>query len=70
MQAIRQYMEKHSLSQKSFAELVCVTQSMVSQWISGERPISAERAIIIEERTRGGIKRHQLRPDIFGKRAA
>lgn len=70
MQAIRQYMEKHNLSQRSFAVLVDVTQSMVSQWMSGERPISAERAVIIEKKTRGAIKRHHLRPDIFEKRAA
>lgn len=70
MQAIRQYMEKHNLTQKDFAKIAGVQQSMVSQWFSGARPIGAERAVEIEKRTKGAIKRHELRPDIFEKRAA
>lgn len=70
MQAIRQYMERRRLTQQGFAALAEVSQSMVSQWMTGERQISAERAVVIERKTRGAIKREALRPDIFGKRAA
>ena len=70
MQAIKRYMTRHSLTQKDFAKIVRVQQSMVSQWLSGTRPMGAERAVEIEKRTNGEIKRHDLRPDIFEKRAA
>lgn len=70
MQVILSYMERHSLSQAAFGKLVGRSQGMVWQWLSGYRPISPEAARDIEKRTRGEIRRHQLRPDIFGKRAA
>ena len=60
-------MEKHELSQEGFAKLVGVSQAMVSQWMTGARPVSAERAVVIEEKTEGKIRRHDLRPDIFLK---
>ena len=70
MQAIVSYMTRHRLSQAEFGAKVGVSQGMVWQWLSGYRPIGAERAVEIEKRTRGEITRQQLRPDIFGKRAA
>ena len=65
-----EYMEKHHLSQRDFADLVGVTQSMVSQWVCKRRPISPMKAIKIEQATKGKIRRRDLLPEIFGKRAA
>lgn len=70
MQAIVSYMERHNLSQAGFGAKVGVSQGMVWQWLSGYRPIGAERAVEIEKRTRGEIKRHELRPDLFRRRVA
>jgi DNA-binding transcriptional regulator YdaS (Cro superfamily) len=70
MDILRQYIEKRGLSQKAFGDLVGVSQGMVSQWLTGARPISPESAKAIEERTHGAIRRHKLRPDIFSRRAA
>jgi DNA-binding transcriptional regulator YdaS (Cro superfamily) len=42
---------------------------MVWQWLNGDRPIGAERAVEIERRTKGQIKREDLRPELF-RRAA
>ena len=53
-------------TQTAFAEALGVTQSAVSQWVTGEQRITAERAKEIEELTRGAITKQELRPDIFG----
>lgn len=37
---------------------------MVSQWLNGE-PITADRAVKIEKKTKGEVKREDLRPDLF-----
>lgn len=70
------YLEKHKLSQKEFGAKLGVSQGMVWQWIrwledqdKGTR-ITAERAVQIEAATRGEVKRHHLRPDLFKARAA
>ena len=36
----------------------------VSQWVSGKRPIPAERCPQIEEATRGVVRCEDLRPDV------
>lgn len=64
---IRAYLEKNGMTQREFGALIGVTQSRVSQWLAGET-IEAERAIAIEEKTDGAIRRHELRPDLFDKR--
>lgn len=48
------------------ADKLGITSQAISQW--DEVPII--RAIQIERVTNGKVKRHQLRPDIFGGRAA
>jgi DNA-binding transcriptional regulator YdaS (Cro superfamily) len=62
---IPDYLADRSLSQQAFAALVGVTQSRVSQWISGER-VPAERVLAIEFATAGAVTRYDLRPDLFG----
>lgn len=53
-------------TQQEFAIAVKVTQSMVSQWLTGRRPISGIKAIAIEKATGGKVKKADLRPDLFG----
>ena len=65
MRAILNYMERHGLTQTDFGRRIGVSQGMVWQWLNGYRPIGAERAVAIEKKTRGEIKRRHLRPDIF-----
>lgn len=65
------YRKEKGLSQSAFAALLTrsgspATQSLVSQWESGETAVTAERAVQIEVATRRSIKRHDLRPDVFG----
>lgn len=65
------YRKEKGLSQAAFAALLTetgspATQSLVSQWESGETSISAERAVQIELATKRRISRATLRPDIFG----
>lgn len=64
------YLQKNEISQERFGKTLGVTQGAVWQWLKGETRITAERAIQIEKVTGGAITRHDLRPDVFGKRAA
>lgn len=65
MKAIAKYMKERGLSQKEFGRQVGVNQSMVSQWLTGTRPLSPKKAIQINKRT--AIPRHELRPDLWQK---
>ena len=65
---LKKYIELNRLTQEQFAKQVGVTQAAVCQWLSGAR-ITAERAIDIEKKTAGAVKRHELRPDLFSKGA-
>ena len=65
MKALRRYMERRRLSQEAFASRIGVTQSMVSQWLTGKRPVSAKSARAIERVTEGEITRAKIRADLF-----
>jgi DNA-binding transcriptional regulator YdaS (Cro superfamily) len=54
-------------TQAELAGRLGVSQSMVSQWLTGISRITAERALDIERATQGQVTRHDLRPDIFGQ---
>ena len=61
---LRTYTKNHS--QRLLAEKLGVTPALVSQWLSGETRITAERAVQIDQTTNGAVSRSELRPDIFG----
>ena len=54
---------------KLFAIRLGVTASYLSRLISGDRSITAERAIQIEDATEGAVSRAELRPDIQWSKA-
>lgn len=67
------YRKEKGLSQSAFAALLTksgspATQSLVSQWESGDTAITADRAVQIEKATRKAINRSDLRPDLFAPR--
>lgn len=62
---LKSYLKTFEVSQAELARRVDVTPSMVSQWITGHRPIAAEKVIPIEQATNGAVSRHELRPDIY-----
>lgn len=64
------YMAKHDLSQEQFAKLIGVSQGAVWQWLNGRSQITGERAVEIEEKTAGEVRRQDLRPDLFAKARA
>ena len=53
-------------SQANLAELLGVKPSMVSWWATGNKRVSAERAVQIEAVTKGLVTRKELRPDLWG----
>lgn len=50
--------------QSSLAKLIGVSAPTVNQWISGVRPIPAERCPAIERFTDGAVRCEELRPDV------
>lgn len=48
--------------QKPLGEAIGSSQSEVSQWVTGHRPIPAHKAVAIEKATKGDVKRQWLRP--------
>lgn len=53
----------------SLAARIGVTPAAVSQWVSGERRVPAERCLQIERATDGTVRCEELRPDIDWGRA-
>lgn len=51
-------------SQARLAKLIGVSPSAVNQWISGVRPVPAERCPAIERATNGDVRCEDLRPDV------
>ncbi|MBU2800717.1 helix-turn-helix domain-containing protein [Acidithiobacillus caldus] len=51
---------------RTLADALGVSPSLISQWKTGYRRISPETAVRIERATNGAITRSDLRPDIFG----
>ena len=62
---IQEYLKLSGTHQADFAKKIGVTQSFVSQWISGYRPVPATKVITIEKATNEIISRYDLRPDVF-----
>ena len=59
---------KHAIdvmgSGAALAKALCVHPSLPSQWLSGHRPIPAERCPAIERATNGAVRCEDLRPDV------
>lgn len=60
---LNEYLTKHNISQKDFAEKVGVTGGMVNQWLLEHRPIAIAKCVLIEKLTDGEVTRQELRPD-------
>lgn len=56
-------------TQTEFAKRLGVSQGLINQWLTGKTKITAERAVAIEHETGGKIRRHELRPDLYGNPA-
>ena len=54
------------VGRQKLAKLLDVSPSMVSQWVSGHRPVAGRHVLPIEAATRGEVTRHELAPEIFG----
>lgn len=74
---LRDYLELEGNSQQKLADKLGVSQGLISQhlaWLAGKKKnaakITAERAIEYETATGGQVTRHDLRPDVFGRRPA
>lgn len=59
------YLQQEQMSQTDFAEKADVSSGMLSQWLSGHRPIAPIQCTSIEKLTYGKVRREDLRPDDF-----
>ena len=57
-----------TIGAKKAAELCGVREPAIYHWLRGTRQITAERAVQIEEVTRGALRREDLRPDLFKRK--
>ena len=62
---LNQYLNQPDISKADFANDLKVTSGMVSQWLSGHRPISPEKCLAIEKHTKHLVSREELRPDDY-----
>lgn len=63
---LKSYLEQPGKTQAEFAANIGVSQSLVSQWVTGKKRVRAEVVQIIEVETKSQVTRQDLRPDIFG----
>lgn len=63
--AITRYRNRKNLTQQGLAELFGITQPMVAHLENGVRKPSPRLALHIEAVTKGEIRRHVLRPDVY-----
>lgn len=67
---LNSYLKRHGLTQQEFANRLGCSQSLVSQWISGETRITGRWAVAIERETRREVRRQELMPELFRGMAA
>lgn len=65
--ALASFRKKQDLTLKALGEALGVDKSTVLRW--ERNGVSAERAVEIEKKLGGKVKRQELRPDIFGEAA-
>lgn len=70
MKVLKGYLDKSGLTQRQFADLIGCSQSLVSQWISGDIQMTNDWALVIERRTHQKLRRQDLLPELFRGLAA
>jgi DNA-binding transcriptional regulator YdaS (Cro superfamily) len=70
MKALKGYLDKTGLTQRQFADLIGCSQSLVSQWISGDIQMTNDWALEVEKRTHQKLLRQDLLPKLFRGMAA
>ncbi|MDA3888976.1 MAG: helix-turn-helix transcriptional regulator [Allgaiera sp.] len=55
MEKLTEYLDGHSMTQRSFAKILGVRESTVSDWMSGKLRPSAQNMLRIETKTGGNV---------------
>ena len=63
-----EYCKREGINYSELARRLKFEEPTARSFVNGSRPITAERAVMIENRI--GIPRETLRPDIFVRKAA
>lgn len=67
---LKTYLDTTQTTQTALAKQLACSQGLVNQWLNGIQRITAERAVQIEQVTGGAVTAAELRPDLFGGKAA
>jgi DNA-binding transcriptional regulator YdaS (Cro superfamily) len=62
---LRSFRQKYQFSLQSIADLMGVSVSSLSRIETGRQICTAEMAVLIEDATRGRVRRQDLRPDLW-----
>lgn len=62
---LKQFLETKNITQTEFADALHVSQALVSQWLTGDTTITAERTKQIGEASEWLVTPHDLRPDLY-----
>ncbi|MDR8087816.1 helix-turn-helix domain-containing protein [Burkholderia gladioli] len=57
------YLSSRKVTQSAFAVRLGVSQGLIYQWLTGRRPVSADKCVAIERATDGEVTRRDLRPN-------
>jgi DNA-binding transcriptional regulator YdaS (Cro superfamily) len=66
MHPIRAYRMKHGRTLKSMAKTLGISVSILAMYELGQRRIPPLRAVKIEKKLKGALKRAALCPEVFG----
>lgn len=67
---IERAIKLHGNSQTKLAEAMGCTQQQVWFLLERAKGVSAEMALAVDKATEGKVSKHDLRPDLFGKKPA
>lgn len=68
--AIQEYLNRHNLTQHQFAERLGVSQSLVSQWITGATRLNEDTAAMVILASGNELTAQDLFPKLFLSRRA
>lgn len=63
--SLRELLEAAGIEQRQLALWGGVSQAMASHWMTGRKPVAAERVLKIAEGSRWRLRPHDLRPDLY-----
>lgn len=68
--SISAYRKTRNLTRREIGDLIGVSAEFIRLCERGDRRLAPEKAILLEEKTGGGLPKHITRPDLWEEAAA